>query len=63
MRIVRKIFFFSAKRNINILMRHIPGKDNILADFISRLQVTKFKEAFPQADVHPTEFAEEVWNV
>ena len=63
MRLVRKIFFFAAKRNLNILMRHIPGKDNILADFISRFQVKQFKEAMPLADVHPTAFSEEVWHV
>ena len=42
MSLVRKLFFFTAKHNINLLMRHVPGKDNILADPLSRLQVERF---------------------
>ena len=43
MTLIRKLFFFTAQRNINLLLRHIPGKTNTYADSLSRLQVEKFK--------------------
>ena len=46
---------FAARRN-NDLMQHLPGKDNVLAGLLSRLQVRKFKDVFPKADVLPTIF-------
>ena len=33
---------------------HVPGLQNSRADFISRLQVGKFKELSPKADEFPT---------
>ena len=42
MRLVRPLFLFSARHNINMLMVHIAGTSNILADCLSRLQVDRF---------------------
>ena len=63
MRILRALFLFCAKRNINILMKHIPGTTNLAADFLSRLQVRKFKEVHPSADELPTPVPPQVWNI
>ena len=63
MRIVRALFLFTARRNINLLLRHIPGVHNVLADYLSRFQVAAFKDIHLTADLHPTEFSDDVWLV
>ena len=63
MRIIRAMFMFCAKHNINLLMKHIPGKSNILADHLSRFQVKEFTEAMPEADPVPTVFNIMVWKI
>lgn len=42
MKLVRHLFLFCARLNINILMQHIPGQSNAAADALSRLQVGRF---------------------
>ena len=63
MRIIREIFMVTAILNINLIMKHIPGKDNTLADKLSRLQVQAFRMEFPQAEPIPTPIAEEAWDL
>ena len=60
MSLVRRLFFFLAVRNLNLLLRHVPGKLNIDADACSRLQVQRFEsnidsrgQWLPRTDVHP----------
>ena len=40
MHVVRAIVLTQLKFNVNIVLRHIPGKHNVLSDAISRKQVT-----------------------
>ena len=63
MKIIRALFFFTASRNINLLMIHIPGVDNSQADALSRFQVETFRTLNPTANQHPDEVAHEVWLV
>jgi hypothetical protein len=63
MRLIRALFFFAAAHNINILMHHIPGTTNVNADFLSRLQVNKFRQSHPMADEQPTIIPAQVWDV
>ena len=63
MRIVRAMFMFAAKKNINILLRHVPGKHNNLANALSRFQVRRFKVLLPGADELPTEVDDRVWDM
>ena len=63
MSLVRMLFFFTAKRNINLLLRHIPGVDNKYADSLSRLQVAKFKAQCPQAHAIPTELPQSMLSL
>ena len=63
MSLVRKLFFFTAKRNINLLLRHIPGVDNKYADSLSRLQVAKFKAQCLQAHAIPTELPQSMLSL
>ena len=60
MKLVRALFLFSAKNNINILMQHIPGNFNILADHLSRLQVAKFHKLSDNMDQTPTKISSAV---
>lgn len=41
------------KHNIQLKAQHIPGKSNIIADYISRKQWEVFQAAAPYADFHP----------
>lgn len=63
MALVRSLFMFSSQRNINILIRHIPGSTNVLADALSRLQVVKFKQLHRQADPTSTVVQPSVWQL
>ena len=63
MLIVRVMFMYAARNNINILLKYIPGKKNVLADLLSRLQVTEFLHLHPNANAVPTIVPEEVWQV
>ena len=59
MNLVRHLFFFIAQHNINLLLRHIPGRENNFADLLSRLQVAKFMSLCPDADTEPANVPEE----
>ena len=54
MSLIRLFFFFTAKRNITLLLHHIPGYLNSYADSLSRLQGARFMEMRPDACRHPT---------
>ena len=43
MLLVRRLFFFLAQQNVNLLLAHVPGCQNINADMLSRLQVEEFR--------------------
>ena len=58
MALVRRFFFFLARRNLNLTLTHIPGKLNIDADLCSRLQVQKFLHGWEPR----TTLAEETWG-
>ena len=63
MSLIRPLFMFSSRLNINILMKHIPGCSNILADALSRSQVTLFKQLHRRADIEPTPVSADVWHL
>ena len=51
------------RRNINVLMLHVPGISNIDADLLSRFQVQRFMERNPEADLVPTCVPPQVWEL
>ena len=61
MRLVRALFLRTARFNSNLLLRHIPGHDNSLADSLSRLQVPRFFTFHPTADGSPTQLPPDIW--
>ena len=60
--LLRHMFFHAAKYNFNVMLQHLPGHDNHLADLLSRLQVSKFQQAAPSMDAAPTILPPEVWS-
>ena len=63
MRILRALFFFSARHHIRLSFQHIPGVDNLHADLLSRLQVRRFRELSPSADRYSSTIPQDVWEV
>ena len=53
MDLVRALFFVAARNNFHVLIRHIPGVDNSIADALSRLQLSRFHSLAPHASPHP----------
>ena len=63
LKLLRSIFFYAARNNINIMVRHIPGLLNTDADLLSRLQVHEFLLQHPSAEREPTPVMDRVWIV
>ena len=61
MAIIRYLFFFLAKRNINVRLQHIYGYSNKCADSLSRLQVDAVKT--DRFDDRPTTIPSDVWTI
>ena len=63
MSLLRALFFFCAQHNIHLHFAHLPGKQNMYADALSRLQVTKFKRMHPEAEAESTCVPEIIWDI
>ena len=63
MKLIRALFLFTAKNNINLLMEHVPGYCNYLSDSLSRLQVQKFLQLCPDADIEATVPPPSLWTL
>ena len=63
MRVIRALFFFCARINLNVMLSFIPGHLNIHADCLSRLQIANFKRNNPTADQTPAVIPEDAWTI
>lgn len=63
MRLVRLITLQCLKLNIWIKSAHVPGSKNTICDYLSRSQLTKFRELAPDADLEPSRIPSFLWNV
>ena len=54
MTLVRSYFFLAASGNFHVSIAHIPGTDNYLADYLSRLSIQAFRQTALNADLLPT---------
>ena len=54
MQLVRSIFFTAATHHFTVLVTHIVGTSNAIADSLSRLQMSRFRLLTPAADLEPT---------
>ena len=52
--LLRQLMTNSMKHNFYIKAKHIPGKNNIKADLLSRFQIAKFLQLTSEADRIPT---------
>ena len=63
MAIIRAIFFRCAEINLNLVISHIPGKENTNSDLLSRFQVAQFVSLNPYAEPEPERIKEDVWTL
>ena len=66
MHLVRSIFFSGATHHFTVLVAHIAGTNNSIADSLSRLQITRFRQLAPAADLDPTPVppsVETLWQI
>ena len=52
--LVRALFFVAACYNFHVLICHIPGINNSIADSLSRMQLKRFRSLAPKANPNPT---------
>ncbi len=52
--LLRRLLMTAAQHNFAVAFTHLPGKENVLADALSRRQFTRFFFLAPQADRDPT---------
>ena len=52
MKLVHQLFFIAASNNFHIIIQHIPGTDNSIADALSHLQMERFRSLAPEAKPH-----------
>jgi hypothetical protein len=63
MRLVRFLVLQCLKLNITFTGRHIAGKNNNIADALSRFQVRRFAELAPEADKLGEKIPEFLWRI
>ena len=54
MQLLRRLVISSLKFNIMFKAEHIPGKQNVIADHLSRLKFQEARQAAPWLSPHPT---------
>ena len=55
MALVRILYFIATLFQFRVLIQHIPGTNNAIADALSRFQVLRFHKLAPLADPNPTD--------
>ena len=55
MHLIRLLVFFAAKCNFWFTAAQIPGKNNVIADALSRNNLSLFRSQAPEADYHPAQ--------
>ena len=63
MKLIRILFLFCARRNINLSLRHIYGFKNCKADALSRLNISLFKQLHPTAEEEPSQVPTTTWEL
>ena len=58
MHLMRCLFFFTAAYNLVLEPRHVPGRENTAADYLSRDALSSFLQIVPHAQELPTELPE-----
>ena len=58
MHLMRCLFFFTASYQLILIPKHLPGKQNVAADYLSRDALPSFLQLIPQAKAEPTALSE-----
>ena len=58
--LIRSLYHIASSYNFNIIIVHIPGVDNSIANSLSRLQMERFRRLVPEADTIRTPHKTEV---
>lgn len=61
--LVRRFVLACMKYNILTRAEHVIGKDNLLPDLLSRLQVEQFRQRAPDMDEKATSVAPKLLNI
>ena len=56
MQLLRELFLCAASFNFTVTARHVPGKENTIADSLSRFNMQVFRQMAPQARLAPVTF-------
>lgn len=63
MHLLRRLVLVCLSKNIFFKAKHIPGKYNVVADSLSRLQFQRAREAAPYLDQQPTAIPEHLLQI
>ena len=63
MDLLRSLTLLTLRYNIYFKARHIPGKQNEVADSLSRFQMDRFRALAPLADANPTPIPSALWEL
>lgn len=61
--LLRKFTLLCLNLNIVAKSAHIPGKQNIITDSLSRFQMAKFRQYAPEANIEPETIPDHLWNI
>lgn len=61
--LVRALAIKCLEFNIILKAKHVPGAKNVICDALSRLQLTRFRELAPNADLEPQIVPPHLWNI
>lgn len=61
--LLRALTLHCLKYNMVVKATHIPGKTNLLTDALSRLQITKFRQLAPTAELEPETIPNHLWGL
>ena len=53
MKLVRELFLCTARMNFTIITKHVPEKDNNIADALSHFNMQVFRQLAPHAHLTP----------
>ena len=63
MTLVREATMRCLEFNIAIKATYLEGKCNLICDSLSRMQIDKFRELAPEADMQPQTIPSRLWNI